>query len=190
MERPAPIETLDDVRNGGHCLVAFCRHTNCRHKKDVDVHRLIQRVGARQMLVPYRAELHFSDKMRCPSCKRMGMNLWLVPAPPRVKLFASVEPPKQSNFTVVDCGRAPHTGDEVIATSDNLMVGRGAYAAAALFYPDRRILMKQGAFLMEDSKSGAPLRIMTAEDFANMREAEAWLGDPMRITKTDVPKAS
>lgn len=172
MERPPAIQTLGEVRDGGHKLVAFCRHTNCRYQKVVDVDRLIQRVGTRQFLIPERAELHFSDKMRCPSCKRFGMNLWPRYAQPKTKLVASTPPPKQPNFTIVDHGRAPFTGHEVIATADNLMVGRGAFTAAALFYADRRISLKQGAFVLADSKDGKPIEVMTAERYIEMREAE------------------
>lgn len=179
MQRPVPIETLEDVRMGGHHLSAICRHANCRYRKEVDVSRLIQRVGARQCLVPARAELHFTDQMRCPSCKRRGMNLWLRPNAPTVKLFAESPPAKQANFTIVDCGRVPYSGHDVIATADNLMVGKGAWAAAALFYGDRRITLKQGAFVVADSKDGKPIDVMTAERYTGMREGEAQMAGIM-----------
>jgi len=190
MERYVRIETLEDVRNGGHLLIAFCRHTNCRYQKEVGVDRLIQSVGARETLLPVRAELHFSDQMRCPSCKRRGMNFFVRPSTGRKEIFTKSAPPKQPNFEIVNCGRAPFSDHDVIATSDNLMVGRGAYVAAAMFYPDRRVVLKQGAFVVADSKDGSPIEFMTAAEFAAMREGEEWLGDPMRNKAPQLPKAS
>lgn len=183
MERARPSNTLGDLQSAGHSLFAVCRHANCRYSKEIDVPRLIQSIGPHHYLLPDRGELHFSDKMRCPSCKRRGVNLWLRPAPPRAKQAPPFAPPKLPNFTIVDHGRAPYAGHEVIATADNLMVGRGAFTAAALFYGDRRISLKQGAFVIADSKDGKPIEVMTAERYVEMRQAEAQMSGIAPQTK-------
>jgi hypothetical protein len=182
MERARPSNTLGDLQSAGHSLFAVCRHSTCRHSKEIDVPRLIQSIGPHHYLLPDRSELHFSDKMRCPSCKRRGVNLWLRPAEPKKTVFAPA-PPKQPNFTIVDHGTAPYAGHEVIATADNLMVGKGAFAAAALFYRDRRISLKQGAFVLADSKDGKPIDVMTAERYIAMREGEAHMAGMAPRTK-------
>lgn len=168
-----PATTLDDVYRQGHHLFAICRQSTCRHRKEIDVARLVQSIGPRHPLVPERSDLHFSDKMRCPSCKRRGVNLWLEPATPKREALPKASVAKHPNFTVVDHGRAPFSAHEVIATADNLMVGKGAWAAASLFYGDRRITLKQGAFVVADSKDGTPIDVMTAERYTSMREAES-----------------
>lgn len=172
MERARPANTLGDLQSAGHSLFAICRHSTCRYCKEIDVPRLVQSIGPHHYLLPTRSEQHFTDKMRCPSCKRRGVNLWLRPAEPKKQVKASA-PPKQPNFIIVDHGMAPYAGYEVIATADNLMVGKGAFAAAALFYGDRRISLKQGTFVLADSKDGTPIDVMTAERFIAMRESEA-----------------
>ena len=183
MERSRPSNTLGDLQDAGHSLFAVCRYAGCRYSKEVDVSRLVQSIGPHHYLLPNRGELHFSDKMRCPSCKRRGVNLWLRPAAPRAKQIPQVVPSKLPNFTIVDHGRAPYAGHEVIATADNLMVGRGAFVAAALFYADRRISLKQGAFVLADSKDGKPIDVMTAGRYTEMREAEARMAGIMPQTK-------
>lgn len=169
-------KTLDDVQKGGHELIALCRDTRCRFRKTIDLRRLIMNVGGWHQLLPKRGEPHFSDRMRCPSCKRMGMSLWLEPRlpPPR----ASSEP----NFRVLDWGRTyPYSTFTMIATADNLMVARGAYVAAVLFYPDKWITLQQGAFVVEDSKRDGIPKHLTAEDYKIMRDGEMSLsGVPVR----------
>lgn len=180
------IETLDDVRIGRHRLEAICRNTNCRYCQELDVDRLVQRIGGRHFLIPDRTQIHFSDRMRCPSCKRRGMNLWLRPRAQQAKAIEAGKP-RLPNFTVVDEGPAPFKGDSVIATADNLMVGRGAFAAAGLFYADHRIVLKQGAFVLADSKDGKPIVPMTREQFEDMRKGELEMGT--RVIPPLLPKA-
>lgn len=182
MERARPSNTLGDLLSAGHSLFAVCRYANCRYTKEIDAPRLVQSIGPHHTLLPDRGELHFSDKMRCPSCKRRGVNLWLRPAEPKKQVVAP-SPSKQPNFTIVDHGTAPYARHEVIATADNLMVGKGAFAAAALFYADRRISLKQGAFVIADSKDGSPIDVMTAERFIAMREGEAQMAGVLPRTK-------
>lgn len=175
-----PVKTLGDVRAQGQHLYAICRHGACRYQKEIDVTRLVQSIGPTHNLVPDRSSPHFSDRMRCPSCKRRGVNLWMEPGPVRLTTTSPKTVAKQPNFKIIDAGRAPYNGREAIATADNLMVARGAYSAAALFYPDRQILLKQGTFVLEDSKDGKPIVQMSKADFDIMREAEASLSDPLR----------
>lgn len=173
MERARPSNTLGDLQSAGHSLFAVCRHANCRYSKEIDVPRLIQSIGPHHYLLPDRGELHFSDKMRCPSCKRRGVNLWLRPAPPKLKLVTRVEPAKQGNYEIRDWGKTyPFTTSTVIATADNLFVARGAYIAAAGFYFDRRVTLQQGAFVITDSKRDGPPKVMTLEDFKALRALE------------------
>lgn len=168
-----PVYTLHDVRVGPHKLYAMCSNSACRHSKKVDIERLILRVDARTPLLPQRGQPHFSEGMRCPSCRRRGMYLWIDPATAKREILQRSPQEKQPNFRIIDHGPTPHTGHDTIATADNLMVGRGAYVAAALFYPGRRITLTQGAYVVQDSvRDGAP-NPMEAERYADMRQVEA-----------------
>lgn len=170
----APPHSLGEALQGGHRILAVCRDPSCRHRREVDLERLIGRLGARAKLLPEPQAPHFTDRMRCPLCKRMGMFLWLEMrlVPPRTS--------KEPNFAIVDRGTGAADGFTMIATADNLMIGRGAYTAAALFYPERRITLQQGAFVVEDSRIRVPTP-MTAEKFEQMREAERSLAQPKKL---------
>jgi hypothetical protein len=87
--------------------------------------------------------------------------------------------PQLPTFTVVDEGEAPFNGHAVIGTAENLMVGRGADVAAALFYANRRITLKQGIVVLADSKDGSLIEPMaraslTRCDRANVKWLLAW----------------
>lgn len=168
-----PIHTLQDVRSGPHKLYAVCSNSACRHSKKVDVERLIKRVDVRTPLLPQRGISHFSESMRCPSCRRRGMYLWVDPAEVKREILQRAAPEKQANFRIIDHGPSPYNGHETIATADNLMVARGAYVAAALFYPGRRVTLTQGAYVVQDSvRDGAPTP-MSAARYTEMRQVEA-----------------
>lgn len=169
------VTTIADVQAGEHMLYAICRNDGCRHMMVVDLPLLLKRVKPTDRLLPRRHERHFTDSMRCPSCRWRGVRLWLEPAEQKRQILQKPSaPPKQPNFLIVADG---DTGLDVIATADNLMVGKGAYAAAALFYADKRITLKQGIFVIEDSKSGKPIEVLTAERYKAMREAERFMGN-------------
>lgn len=174
---PRAIHTLQDVRLGPHKLYAVCSNSACRQSKKVDIDRLILRVDARTPLLPQRGQPHFSEGMRCPSCRRRGMYLWVDPAEVKREILKRTVSEKQPNFRIIDHGPSPHTGHDTIAMADNLMVGRGAYVAAALFYPGRRITLTQGAYVVQDSvRDGAPTP-MNAERYTEMRQAEAGMSN-------------
>lgn len=166
------VQTIEDVRRGGHTLYAVCRNAGCRYVKKVDIPLLLRKVDPRTRLRPGPHERHFTDSMRCSGCRWRGVYLWVEPAEQKREIVAKSTPPKLPNFVIVSEGPG---GNDVIATADNLMVGRGAYVAAALFHPDRRIVLKQGAFVIEDSKSGKPIKVMTEEQFSQMRASEHFL---------------
>jgi len=173
MERSRPSNTLGDLQDAGHSLFAVCRYAGCRYSKEIDVSRLVQSIGPHHYLLPNRGELHFSDKMRCPSCKRRGVNLWLRPAEPKKQAGIST-PSKQPNYEIKDWGREyPFATCTTIATADNLFIARGAYIAAAGFYFDRRITLQQGAFVLGDTKQDGLPKVMTHEDFKKLRALEA-----------------
>lgn len=155
-----PVQTLQDVQAEGHKLYAICRHDGCRHQKEIEVDRLVQRIGPRHSLVPIRGELHFTDKMRCPSCKRRGVYLWMEPSPPKRAKAPSKPAEKEPNYVVYDLGRVPNTGQVSIATAENLFVAKAAWVSAALFYKDRRIVMRHGALVVADSRDGTPIEFM------------------------------
>lgn len=167
-----PVQTLDDVVHGGHRLIAICRNSACRHRREVDLHLLTGRVPGRERLVPDPGQ-HFSDLLRCPQCKRLGMSLWLEP------WFAQPIPTPEPNFRILDWGRVPPFGQfRTLATAENLMVARGAYAAAALFYQDHRVTMQQGAFVLNDSQRDGSPKVLTPEDYRRLRDAETGLSGP------------
>lgn len=168
-----PVKTLGDVQSQGHHLYAICRHGNCRYQKEIDVGRLVQSIGPSHALLPDRSDLHFSDKMRCPSCKRRGVNLWLRPAEPKKQVRVSA-PSKLPNYEIKDWGKEPpYVICTTIATADNLFIARGAYIAAAGFYFDRRITLQQGAFVLGDTKQDGLPKVMTHEDFKKLRALES-----------------
>ncbi|WP_108462387.1 hypothetical protein [Devosia naphthalenivorans] len=101
------------------------------------------------------------------------MNLWLIP---RV-VVREPDVPSNPNFRVIDHGQTFPYAFDVIATANNLMVARGAYVAAALFYPNRWITLMQGAFVMNDSKQEGPPKPIGADEYAAMREAELSLAN-------------
>lgn len=163
------IRILNDVLVGNHSLYATCRHAPCRYRREADIERLIARLGVRAPLLASPGKVHFADLMRCPSCKRMGMDLWLeyrVPTPKRTG---------EPNYRVLDWGLHPYTTFNMVATADNLFVGRAAFIAAAHFYPTHRVTFQQGAFVLNDSKAEPIPEQMTAEQFTEMREAETGL---------------
>lgn len=163
------VKTLNDVLVGNHSLYATCRHAPCRYRRKADIERLIARLGVRAALLASPGEVHFSDLMRCPSCKRMGMDLWLeFRAPPPSKAA-------QPNYRVLDWGEHPHAKFTMVATADNLFVGRAAFIAAALFYPASKVTFQQGSFLIHDSKAEPIPAQMTPEQFEEMRQAEMGL---------------
>lgn len=167
-----PVSTLADVRDGGHGLEAICRYSGCRHRKAVDLDRLIQSVGGPVPLIPERAQPHFTDRMRCPACRRPGINLWLVPAAEKPRTFVASPMLKEPNYRVVNHGRHyPETFD-MIATADNLFVAKGAYAAAAHFYADHAITLMQGALVIDDSRRDGQPAIMQAQEYKRMAAAE------------------
>lgn len=173
MERARPTNTLGDLLSAGHSLFAVCRYANCRYSKEIDVPRLVQSIGPHHYLLPDRGDLHFSDKMRCPSCKRRGVNLWLRPGEPKRQVLAPA-PSKQPNYEIKDWGKEyPYATCTTIATADNLFIARGAYIAAAGFYFDRRITLQQGAFVIADTKQDGLPKVMTHEDFRNLRALES-----------------
>lgn len=163
------VKTLNDAFVGNHTLYATCRHAPCRFRREADIERLIMRLGGRTSLLASPGQVHFSDLMRCPSCKRLGMDLWLVY---REAPAARVDNP---NYRVLDWGLHPHASFDMVATADNLFVGRAAFIAAALFYPTHRIALQQGAFVIHDSKAEPVPEQMTPEQFEDMRQAEAGL---------------
>lgn len=168
---PDPIRTIEDVQNGGHTLHAICRNAGCRHSKKVDIPRLLHKVSAQALLRPGPHEKHFTDSMRCDHCRWRGVYLWVEPKEHKRQILKKPVPPKLPNFMVVDHGGGENSGNEIIATADNLMVALGAYAAAAMFYKDRRITLKQGIFLVKDSKDGKPIELVTEERLDGMRQA-------------------
>lgn len=163
------VDTLLEVRSAGHQLLAVCREVQCREKHPVDLDRLIGRLGARTQLIPERGQMHFTDRMRCPRCRRSGMNLWIEPSAP--KSLRGKEP----NFRVTDHGEAPFSRYDMIATADNLMVAKGAFYAAAHFYRGRRITLMQGALVIDDTRVKMP-EPMPPERFYAMRDGERNLG--------------
>lgn len=68
----------------------------------------------------------------------------------------------------------------MIATANNLFVGRAAFIAAAHFYRGRRITFQQGAFVIRDSKDRPIPEQMSAADFLALYDAEMNLGLPAR----------
>lgn len=169
------VKTLNDVLVGNHSLYATCRHAPCRFRREADIERLIARLGVRTPLLASPGQVHFSDLMRCPSCKRMGMDLWLeYRAPPSSKAA-------QPNYRVLDWGVYPHATFSMVATADNLFVGRAAFIAAAYFYPAHKVTFQQGAFLILDSKAEPIPEQMTPGQFEEMRQAEMGLaaGSPI-----------
>ncbi|GLQ09266.1 hypothetical protein GCM10007913_11980 [Devosia yakushimensis] len=164
-------KTLEDVRNGGHELIAVCRDVRCRYQRTVDLRRVMLHAGGWTQLLPERGQLHFSDRLRCPFCKQRGMFLWLEPRIPP-PAAATSEP----NFRVLDWGRSyPFNTFIMIATAQSLMVARAAYVAAVLVRPNNAITLQQGAFLIADSKRDGVPEFMKAEDFQKMRDAEGEL---------------
>lgn len=172
-----PLTTLGDIRDGKHELVAICRYSGCRHRRTVDLPRTIQSVGESQPILPERAEVHFTDRMRCPSCKRRGVTLWVTPYIPKKKPVAPPRKEKLPNYRVVNHGKHYPYDFDMIATADNLFVARAAYSAAAHFYDGHWITLMQGAFLMDDNKRDGPPAIMLEADFKRVREAESGLTD-------------
>lgn len=171
-----PVTTIGDIINHGHRLIAVCREVTCRQSCYVDLEQMTLHVAPRSEILPVKGVVHFSDRMRCPACGHRGMFIWLEPKVIAPRLSA------QPNFVITDHGRNyPYNEDRAIATADNLMVGRGAYGAAASFYGTNRITLRQGAFVVADSKRDGPPRILLAEDYKAMRDAEDSLSNPRKI---------
>lgn len=162
--------TLDEVDQDGHDIVAVCRDPGCRHARYVDLHRMIERLGGRTPLLPQPDQQHYSDRMRCPACKSRGMFVWFQP-----KLEVP-KPTKQPNYIIVDRGSIyPFDQFNILATADNLMVARGGYGAAAMFYHNHEITLQQGTYIIMDSRRDGLPRPLTLHSYKEMREMEQQL---------------
>lgn len=171
--RSNPVETLAEVQRAGHGLVAICRYSGCRHRKEVDLDRLVQRVGGPVLVLPDRSQPHFTDRMRCPACKRPGVNLWLMPAIAERQPLARAVAAKEPNYRIIDHGRHEPYQFEMIATADNLFVAKAAYGAAAHFYAGNWFTLMQGAFVIDDNKRDGQPEIMPEEHYRRMRAMES-----------------
>ncbi len=74
---PDYLRTLDDARKAGVEMLAICHQVDCRHTQVVDLVQLIHHVGAATRLVPIKGAVHFSERMRCPTCGSRGMFIWI-----------------------------------------------------------------------------------------------------------------
>lgn len=186
---PIP-QTLSNVLNGGHSIIAVCRQPSRRHAKYVDLQRLIGRLGGRTPLLPQPELEHYSDLLRCPVCRKRGMFVWFEP-----KVVVS-RPDPLPNYRIIDRGAAyPFNDFNVIAAADNLMVARAGYAAAAMFYSDHNITLQQGIYVIMGSKrDGLPQPLML-HDFKEIRKMEQRLSsgfsdDDPQVQAAEVAKNS
>lgn len=172
--------TLDEVIQDGHDIVAVCRDPDCRHSRYVDLRRVIGRLGGRTPLLPQAGKQHYSDRMRCPACKGRGMFVWFQP-----KVEVS-KPRKQPNYIVVDRGSIyPFDQFNIIATADNLMVARGGYNAAAMFYHNHEITLQQGTYIIMDSRRDGLPKPLTLHNYKEMREMEQALNSASANEEVD-----
>lgn len=159
--------TLDEVQEDGHAIIAVCRRPECRQAKVVDLTRIIGHLGRKTPLLPQPGREHYSDRMRCPACKRRGMFVWFQPK------IIEFSPERLPNYRIIDHGSAyPFGSFTVIATADNLMIARAGYTAAAMFYHGHMITLQQGTYVIIDSKRDGLPPMLTLENYTEMREME------------------
>jgi len=176
--------TLDEVQQDGHDIIAVCRDQGCRHARYVDLDRVIKRLGGRTPLLPQPNQAHYSDRMRCPVCKGRGMFVWFQP-----KVQKSKAQP-QPNYIVVDRGSAyPYGEFNIIATADNLMVARAGYSAAAMFFSNHEITLQQGTYILMDSRRDGLPKPLTLQNFKEIRQMEQELNSGMASTPAPVEEA-
>ena len=159
--------TLAEVQQDGHDIIAVCRNKDCRHARYVDLDRMLKRIGANTPLLPQPYQEHYSDRMRCPVCKGRGMFVWFQP---------KIEKPKaqrQPNYIIVDRGSTyPYGAFNIIATADNLMIARAGYSAAAMFFSDHEITLQQGTYVLIDSRRDGLPKPLTLQNFTEIRKME------------------
>lgn len=165
LSRPDYLSHFAASRRG---IIAICRDPACRHRQNVDIARVTGHVGKYHPILPSPGLAHYSERMRCPLCGARGMFVW-----PEEREY---EPAPIPNYRIIDHGREyPYLAFRDLGTADNLFVGKGAYVAAAHFYHDHMITLQQGAFVLDDSKRDGLPKVMTGDQYREVREAEASL---------------
>jgi hypothetical protein len=141
-----PLHTLKDAVDAGLVLVAICHNMHCRHGQLVNLDLVVHHVGAAHSLVPVRGKPHFSERMRCPNCKYLGMFIWTeIRKDPEPFLnsqgYVIKNWDKSSGAVISELGRVGHVS-----------LAHAAYNAALGAYPGRRITLQEGGFVLRDSR--------------------------------------
>lgn len=144
---PKSLHTLDDARQAGQELLAICHNPACRRRQLVDLELVIFHVGAGHQLVPVRGQLHFSERMRCPACGQKGMFIWLgdrkdpEPMTGEGRLNYRVNVLDKAEGLIGTLAKVGHVG-----------VAYAAFNGAIEAYPDRRVVLQEGAVIVLDSR--------------------------------------
>lgn len=143
MER---VNTLGDARRAQLRLVAVCHAIDCRHRWVLDLDHVIKYVGEMHGVLPVVGHKHFSERGRCPVCKNRGLYIWVETPLEHEPLFNGL------SYRVDAWTRFSNGIDTTVANVTHLEVAWAAYHSAIGAYPGKKITLRQGAFVLADSR--------------------------------------
>ena len=143
---PAILTTLGEAARAGIEIKAICRKPECRYSQKINLAEVVQHVGGIQPLVPVKWQKHFSERMRCPACKTLGMYIWVDLPSEGHPLY----PLTSSAFRVLEWSQTGRI-DRELAVVHTLPVAQAAYRAARELYHTSHITLQQGARVISDS---------------------------------------
>jgi hypothetical protein len=139
-----PVHTLGDARDVGLELTAVCRNMLCRRRVKLDIDKLIYQLGEGRALLPDPGKVHFTDKLRCQKCNHVGAFLW----PGERNGMEPVFDAQGHQVNVWYEG----TNLNTIAKVGHIVVAHATFEATMSAYPNRRVTLQQGGFVIRDSR--------------------------------------
>lgn len=142
---PRSLETLGDAWRARLQIFARCRNHLCRHEWLVDLQYVMKNVGADHFLEPVRGLRHFSERMRCPECGYVGCNVEHGDRMDMKPFFGKL------HLQIEEWDSKAMQMSTIVAASSHIIVAHAAYESALQQYPRRRMLLRDGSFVVRDS---------------------------------------
>jgi hypothetical protein len=140
------VHTLGDARDVGLEIVVVCGNLFCRRRTTLDLHKLIYQLGEGRSVLPEKGKAHFSEKLKCSACGHVGAFLW-----PREQ--KGPEPYfKGLSYAVNEWYSGNGTPMMTVAKVSHVIVAHATFESATKEYPNRRITLQQGSFVLRDSR--------------------------------------
>lgn len=144
---PRSIHTLGQALDSGQRLVAICDNVECRHRRVIDLGRIIEHVGSRHSLIPLRGQVHFSERLRCPACHGRGAFIWVQEMPGPTPALAGL------SYSINRwSGPTGHALVEIVARASSEAVAHVAFNAAETHYGGEHLTLQQRAYIIRDNR--------------------------------------